>query len=463
MRRSIRKRLVLWLSLLLGTVWLISAIGGYWLAIKFANDAFDRELVNSADSVAARIRIKNGILALDLPPAAQAILRHDNTDRFYYQVLSSKGERLSGDECLPMPLQSLSSERPTFRSARIGKDEVRIAELITSAEGMNEEVIIQVAETLLSRRQLSQSILVTIILPQLLMAILGASAVWFGISVGLHPLKQLQLAISARTPGDLSTIDDTISPEETFPLVKAINGLLDILREDAKTKQRFIANASHQLRTPLAGLKTYSSLGVKTQTLDEMRNMMEQIDKGLDRTSHLISQLLVLARNESANRTMATDEMIDLNFVASDVVEQHINQAIKKNIDIGLRPSDIPALITGDRVGIHELVSNLVDNAIKYTTSGGKVIVSLTVANGCVTLDVRDTGCGIAEKDKERIFERFYRVEGAPPDGSGLGLAIVSDVASHHRAQIEVKSDCNGIGSTFKVIFPSKRERCQAT
>lgn len=454
MRRSIRKGLVLWLSLLLGTVWLISSVGGYCLAVKFASDAFDRELVNSADSVAARIRIKNEKVVVDLPPAAQAILRHDNTDKFYYQVLSSRGERLSGDECLPKPLPSLTSKRPIFRTARLGKDEVRIAQLNTAAEGLNEEVIIQVAETLLSRRQLSQSILVTIILPQLLMAILGASAVWFGISVGLQPLKQLQSAISARTPGDLSTINDTISPEETYPLVKAINGLLDILREDVKTKQRFIANASHQLRTPLAGLKTYSSLGVKTQTLDEMRNMMEQIDKGLDRTSHLISQLLVLARNDSAPRTIATDETIDLNFIASDVVEQHINQAIRKNIDIGFGPSEKPALIMGDRVGIHELVGNLVDNAIKYTPNDGKVIVSLVVSTGNVTLDVKDTGCGIQEKDRERIFERFYRVEGASPEGSGLGLAIVSDVASHHSAKIEVESGYNGTGSTFKITFP---------
>lgn len=455
MRRSIRKRLVLWLSFLLGSIWLVSAIGGYCLAVKFASDAFDRELVNSADSVGARIRIKNEKLVVDLPPAAQAILRHDNTDRFYYQVLSSNGERLSGDECLPKPLQSLSSKRPTFRSARIGKEEVRIAELHTTAEGMNEEVIIQVAETTESRRQLSQSILVTIILPQLLMAILGASAVWFGISVGLDPLKQIQLAISKRSPGDLSIIDDAISPEETYPLVQAINGLLDILREDGKTKQRFIANASHQLRTPLAGLKTYSSLGVKTQTLEEMRNMMEQIDKGLDRTSHLISQLLALARNDSATRTIATDEMIDLNFVASDVVEQYINQAIKKNIDIGFGPSEQPALITGDRVGIHELVGNLVDNAIKYTPSGGKVIVDLMVSQESVTLNVRDTGCGIAKQDREQIFERFYRVDGASQDGSGLGLAIVNDVASHHNAAIKVEPGNNGIGSTFTVTFPS--------
>ncbi|MBS1991545.1 MAG: sensor histidine kinase [Cyanobacteria bacterium SZAS LIN-3] len=455
MRRSIRKGLVLWLSILLGTVWLISSVGGYCLALKFAGEAFDRELVNSADSVAARVRIKGGRVVVDLPPAAQAILRHDNTDRFYYQVLSSKGERLSGDECLPRPLPSLSNGRPIFNTVRVGGDDLRIVQLSTVAEGLNEEVIIQVAETMLSRRQLSQSILVTIILPQLLMAILGASAVWFGISAGLQPLKQLQAAISARTPGDLSSISDAISPEETYPLVKAINGLLEILREDAQTKQRFIANASHQLRTPLAGLKTYSSLGVKTRTLDEMRNMMEQIDKGLDRTSHLISQLLVLARNDSATRTIATDEMIDLNFVASDVVEQHINQAIRKNIDIGFGPSEKSALITGDRIGIHELVGNLVDNAIKYTPSGGKVIVGLDVSKENVTLDVRDTGCGIPVKDRDRIFERFYRVEGASADGSGLGLAIVRDVANHHGARILVEAGDNGTGSRFKVVFPS--------
>lgn len=454
MRKSIRQSLIIWLAILLGLIWIISALGGSILALRFANDTFDRELLNSADSITARVRVKNDKLMVDLPPAAQAILRHDNIDHFYYQVISSTGKRLSGDTILPPPVLSFSTEKPLFRDARIGKTKIRMAEIRTSAEGLQEEVIIQVAETLTSRKQLSQSILLTLTVTQMLMAIFGATAVWLAVGAGLKPLSQLQRAISSRSPHDLSTIDDTISPEETYQLVKAINGLLDILREDTKAKQRFIANASHQLRTPLAVLKTYSSIGVKTETKEEMVKMVEQIDRGLDRTSHLVTQLLALARNDAPSGTIATDEKIDLNFVASDVVEQQVQQAIKRDIELGFESAQAPAMVSGDRIGIQQLIDNLIDNALKYAPVGGKVQVAIEVVDKSVTFVVRDNAPRIASDERARIFERFYRIDGSPSGGSGLGLAIVKDVADNHSAAITVEPGLGDTGNTFKVAFP---------
>lgn len=455
MRKSIRKQLVIWLSLLLGTIWTITAMGGYFMAVKFSNDAFDRELLNSADSVAARIRVKGGVLAIDLPAAAQAILRHDNIDRFYYQVINSRGQRLSGDPFLPIPLQTTLGTRPLFRDAKVGNDEVRIVEVSTSTEALNEHVIVQAVETRNGRKHLSQSILVSIILPQLMMAIFGATAVWFGISLGLNPLRELHRTISSRSPGDLRAFDDSISPEETYPLVTAINKLLEILREDAKAKQRFIANASHQLRTPLAGLKTYSSLGIKSQTIEDMRHIMEQIDKGLDRTSHLVTQLLALARNDSGTSNISAHESIDLNFIVSDTVAGQVERAIKSDIDLRFKAAGSPALIAGDRIGLQQLTDNLIDNALKYTSANGFVEVALNVTSDKVILSVRDSGPGISKDDQTKIFERFYRIDGAPTGGSGLGLAIVRDVADNHNASITVDSPVlpDG-GSLFKISFP---------
>jgi two-component system sensor histidine kinase TctE len=229
-RLSIRKQLLtLFVPFLFG-LWIASAVLSFWLVSAFSGESFDRDLINSADSVVGRLRVKGDKVVIDLPPAAQAILKHDEADKFYYRVLSSDGQLISGDAGLPKPSQDLQINTPKIVTDKISGKNVRLAEIkasITEAEGQT--VVVQVAETTNVRTRFQEKMLLSLAVPQLLVIVVGLLTVWYGITKILTPL----------------------------------NHLLSRLREEIKAHQRFIANAAHQLRTPLAGLKTYSLKLVK--------------------------------------------------------------------------------------------------------------------------------------------------------------------------------------------------------
>jgi two-component system sensor histidine kinase TctE len=455
-KASIKKQLVLWLAIPLGGLWLISTIVGYNAAFKFANDVYDSELVNSSDSVAARIKVKNGHIVVDLPPAAQAILRHNNTTRFFYQVLKSNGERIAGDSVLPAPTLDLKEGSPKFSTIKIGQSTVRLAEIkVLAPEADTEPIIIQVAETMRNRKELSIQIFMNIIIPQILMVILGASAVWMGVSRGLEPLDSVQKALAKRSRMDLSPVSEEIAPEEVIPLIVSINDLLYRLREDIKAQQRFVANASHQLRTPLAGLKTYSSVGLNINSLVEMKKVMIKIDNGLDRTTHLVNQLLALARNDPGSSTYFVIKAVDLNLAVSEVIADRISLATKKKIDLSFDACPYTAILNGDATSIKQLIGNLLDNALLYTQEEGKVAVSITSDSNKIILSIKDNGPGIPNAEREKIFERFYRIDGSTGIGSGLGLAIVREVARNHDAQIIIENNDNSNGTVIKIAFPN--------
>lgn len=457
MRPSIRRQLVLWLAIPLGTLWLISTTTGYSQALRFAEETYDRELVNSSDSVAARLRVKDDKVVVDLPPAAQAILRHNNTDKFYYKVLKANGEMISGDSILPSPqAENLDEATPRFTTTTIGKEQIRLAQIkLLIPEADAEPVIIEVAETMNSRKRLSMNIFMTMIVPQVLMVVLGATAVWIGVSRGLEPLQFLQKAIASRSRLDLNPVQEDIAPVEVYPLVVSLNDLLSRLREDIKAQQRFIANAAHQLRTPLAGLKAYSSLGLDLKNLDETHGVIQQIDNGLDRTTHMVNQLLALARNEPASMTSTEKSVVELNGLVADVIADRINIAVKKQIDVGYQPAQELANINGDGTSLQQLVSNLIDNALLYTPEGGCVNVVVAQDNGSIRLSVADNGPGIPLEERDKVFERFYRLVGSTGGGSGLGLSIVKEVAKNHKATVKIENGENNKGTTVSVLFPT--------
>ncbi|CAN5404751.1 sensor histidine kinase [soil metagenome] len=456
MQRSIRKQLFLWLAIPLGVLWFCSTLASFYLALKFSNDTFDRDLVNSADSVVARIRAKGDHLVVDLPPAAQAILKHDDVDTFYYSVLSKTGKNLSGDTFLPLPEKHID-DSPQLRTVKMQGKVVRLAEISASIpEADVQPVIVQVAQTMNSRQHLFAQIFMSMVLPQLLMVLLGAAALSTGVTRGLAPLQFLKEAIAKRSKHDLSPVSEDMAPAEAYPLVLAINDLLSRLREDIKAQQRFISSASHQLRTPLAGLKAYSSLGVAYENIEEMRGTMRQIDTGLDRTSHLVTQMLALARSDSNSTTATQMGRADLSFVVSDVIAERVSLAVAKEIDLGFESADGTAEIIGDQTSLQHLVANLLDNALLYTPRGGRVSLRVTKRDQLIELAVADSGPGISLKEREKIFERFYRIPGSAGGGSGLGLAIVKDVAANHNAEINIASPSyeNGTGTTMTVTFP---------
>lgn len=452
MRPSIRKQLLTLFMPFLLVLWIASAVISYYLISSFAQEAFDRDLINSADSVVARVRRQSdGAIAVDLPPAAQAILKRDKSDKIYYRVLSERGEVLSGDVNLPEPLKKHELEKPTLRTVTVLGVDIVMVEIETDVDG--EKAIVQVGETTNVRKRFMENMLWSIAGPQFLMIALGLSSVWYGVAKLLEPLRSLQRQLRSRTPSDLSSLSDQGVPEEVFPLVNAINRLLERLREEIKAHQRFIANAAHQLRTPLAGLKTYSSIGIEMSEPEDMKHVIREVDQGIDRATRMVTQLLALARADGNEQTnFSSKSQIDLNFVVSDVTAELIEHAVRKDLELVYESASEPAIVCGEQTGLRHLVVNLVENAIAYTPAGGTVSVRVRTAPG-VTLSVMDSGAGIPAEERDKVFERFYRVVGTKGDGSGLGLSIVKEVANAHNARISIADGPNHKGTSVVVDF----------
>lgn len=458
---SIRNQLLSWLLFPLCTICCVTAGLGYFLASSYANDTFDRELLNTADSVIARLRLDPIRVWVDMPPAAQAILRHNYRDKVYFQVLQRDGTRISGDAILPAPIGPLDSTEPRFRNARLNGEDVRMVRVKVDVPHIsNQSLLVQVAQTLNSRQQMTQHLLLSIVLPQMLLIVLGVMCVSFGVTRGLRPLKALEHALSMRSPLDLTPVTSGVTPTEVRPLVDAINDLLRRLRDDIEYQHRFVANAAHQFRTPLAGLKTYIYAAKRLPSEEKMQTILERIESGTDRMTHLANKLLVLAKSEPAGALEGQFENIDLNFVASETTAEFASEALPKNLELCFVGSDKPAMIYGDATDLAELTSNLIENAVLYTQPGGSVTVRVSNGNA-VKLTVQDNGPGIPMEERERVFERFYRVLGTEVPGSGLGLPIVKEIASTHKALVEIESGTLGVGTCVTVTFPSMAPKDQ--
>lgn len=451
---SIRGQLLAWLLIPLCTIWCLMACAGYLLADWFANDTFDRELLNTADSVVARLRSDPIRVWIDMPPAAQAVLRHNNRDKVYYQVLRRDLTRLSGDAILPQPTGSLDATEPRFRYTKLNGKDVRIVRIKVDLPTVSaQSLYVQVAQTLNGRREMTHHILLSIVLPQLLLILLGALSVSFGVTRGLKPLKSLESDLAKRSQLDLTPIIAEDAPNEVRPLVNAINDLLLRLRDDIEHQQRFVANAAHQFRTPLAGLKTYIYAAKRLPSEERMGAVLERIEAGTDRMTHLANKLLVLARAEPSGASEKVFEKLDLNFVASETTAEFVSEALPKNLELNFIGSNKPALINGELTDLIELTSNLIENAVLYTPQGGNVTVR--VSNGdAVRLTIQDNGPGIPTEERERVFERFYRILGTEASGSGLGLPIVKEIASKHKAKVSIESGILGVGTCVTVTFP---------
>jgi two-component system sensor histidine kinase TctE len=455
MRVSIRKQLLtLFMPVLFGLI-ILSAIVSYWLVSTYSSESFDKDLISSADSVVGRLRVKQGKIVVDLPPAAIAILKHDASDKLYYRVIGSDGKRIIGDADLPAPSTTLKVDEPEVKTARLRGKEIRVAEIqVDVDEPDGGTVIVQVAETTNVRTLFQQKLLLSIAIPQLLVLTVGLIAVWYGVTKILTPLRMLQAQIRSRSQSELSAVTSTDVPEEVLPLVDAINQLLSRLREDLKAHKRFIANAAHQLRTPLAGLKTYSSIGSEMSEAEDLKHIVKELDSGIDRASRMVGQMLALARTDAGDQTITQKTQLDLNFVVSDVTSELVERAVMKNLELVYESSQEPAVIIGEQTGLRNLVVNLIENALLYTPNGGKVKVQV-INNGRVTLRVQDTGTGIAPEERNKVFERFYRIDGTAGSGSGLGLSIVREVANAHNAEVSIESPSGSSGTIVTVEFPS--------
>ena len=482
-QRSLFGEILDWMLAPLLLLWPMSVVLTWLVAQGIANKPFDRELgdmvrvlskevtVRAADSGRAQAVFK-------LPAGASEILHTDEADDIYYQVLGLRGEFLSGDSALPVPNdeERAAPGELRFRDDTINGDSVRVAYMwVNVAERSGDRAgdraaspvpLVQVAETLGKRSRLATEIIKGVILPQFVILPLAVLLVWLALARGIAPLNELQQRIRRREASDLSPIDEREAPEEVSPLVRAINDLLGRLDKSMRSQKHFLADAAHQLKTPLAGLRTQAELAQRQIDAGQhdpqaLKKSLQQIARSSQSAAHMVNQLLAMARAEDQQHA-SQRQVVNLARLATETVRDFVPRALEKRIDLGYegpdtsgsasRSSDKPEfaapsrhpqgpLVVGHALLLRELIRNLVDNALLYTPAGGTVTVRVIddPFGQVVVLQVEDSGPGIAPAEREQVFQPFYRSLGTNVDGSGLGLAIVREIAQQHGAEVTLE------------------------
>ena len=469
-QRSLFGEILDWMLTPLLLLWPASLALTWLIAQGIAGKPFDRALEYNVQALAQLVAVQNNHVQVNLPPSARDILRADDADRIYYQVLGPKGELLSGDRDLP---GVNDDDKPLIgdirlRDGEVRGDVVRIAYTWVSVDpkfdGENGQIaLVQVAETLEKRSTLASEIIKGVMLPQFVILPLAVLLVWLALVRGIKPLNELEQRIRARKPDDLSPLDDRVVPQEVAPLVSSVNGLLTRLHDSIATQKRFLADAAHQLKTPLAGLRMQADLAQREgSSADELKQSLKQIGHASVRATHTVNQLLALARAESSGQAVVK-QVCDLARLTTEAVQDSVPRALDKRIDLGYdgaMPGAPGVWLEGNPTLLTELIRNLLDNAINYTPPEG-VVTARVLADPfgkVLVLQVEDNGPGIAESERELVFQPFYRTLGNGADGSGLGLAIVREIAQQHQAQVTVEDARPGhvpCGTRFSVRLPA--------
>jgi two-component system sensor histidine kinase TctE len=437
-QRSLFGEILDWMLAPLLVLWPMSVTLTFVVAQEIASPPFDRKLAETTSLLADHVEFVQGQVHLSLGIDVSEVLRPDSTVTTSYMVLGLRGELVAGDADIPLPPEGDTGEgRPRLRFDKMNGNEVRVAYTWAQLPAQA-PVLVQVAETLEARTQLANEIIRGVIVPQFIVLPLAVLLVWLALSRGLAPLTALQARIRGRRPEDRSPIDARGAPEEIAPLVESFNDLLARLSASIQLQKRFIADAAHQMKTPLAGLRTQSELALRQTDPAELRRSLRQIAAATERATRLINQLLALARAEHRGAEAPLYERVDLAQLTREVVRDWVPQAIERQIDLGVEVAGESTEVFGAPLMLRELLGNLLDNALRYTPPAGTVTARVLRAGPEVVLEVEDTGPGIAESERSRVFDRFYRVLGTEVEGSGLGLAIVREIAEQHEARVSI-------------------------
>jgi two-component system sensor histidine kinase TctE len=467
-QRSLFGEILDWMLTPLLLLWPVSLVLTWLVAQSIAGKPFDRALEYNARAMAQLIMVHNNRAEFNLPRPARELLRANDSDTVYYQVLGSRHELLSGERDLPAPPteEPVTRDEVHIRDDVIKGFDVKVAYIWVSLPIQDAPpALVQVAETLEKRSMLATEIVKGVILPQFVILPLAALLVWLALVQSIKPLSQLEERIRARKPDDLSPIDAQAVPIEVSPLVDSVNDLLLRLTDSIATQKRFLADAAHQLKTPLAGLRMQADLAQREgASAEDLKQSLRQIRRASIRATHSVNQLLSLARAESNGSAMPR-EICDMAELCMSVVRHCVPRALDKHIDLGyegIQPGAPGATVLGNATLLKEMIRNLVDNAINYTPSSLELPGMITARvltdpfGRTLVLQVEDSGPGVPEAERELIFQPFYRALGTEADGSGLGLPIVTEIAHQHGAKVSLEETQPGQtppGARFVVRF----------
>jgi two-component system, OmpR family, sensor histidine kinase TctE len=452
---SLRQRLLLTILTPLMVVLTISVLFDYRLAKGTADVAFDQGLADAALDIASHIKAGDSKLSVELSAEAEALLRSDASDKIYFAVRDGAGRLLAGDADLPV-LPLASADERDFRDSRFRGDPVRA--VVQRTDAPLREITVTVAETRTKRDHASRRILTAMIMPNLIVILATFAAVYLGVRKGLAPLAEVEREIAKRSPRDLRRIAAEATPREVRPMLARLNELFGLLRSASEAQQRFLADAAHQLRTPLAGLQTQIELATLEGRFASDPERRARIEDATGRIGHLVDQLLTHARADPAAAAAQSFAAVSLDALVEKAASSFLDSALAKNIDLGFEIE--AAGVEGIAWMLREALANMIDNALRYTPADGVVTVRSGMRGGCGFLEVEDNGPGIAQAERVRVFERFYRVPGSAGPGCGLGLAIVREIVELHQGRIEL-ADVAGGGLRMTLMFQATVDRTQ--
>lgn len=468
---GLQRRLLVMLFLPLGLVGLVSVFFHFQGAGTVALQQ-DQQLLRLVPLLADSVVATHGLeepraldaepgLALLLAPPVEEFLK-EREGFAAYGLMDASGRLLLGDAWLPTVLPSTAGAE--FLSVVEGGITYRlVAQRSPTAAG---DLIIVLADGSDARQQWLDAVLSRVVLPNLLLMLVAAVAVTWAVSRALRPLIDLKEAVERRSPRDLSPINAESAPAEVRPLVLSLNRLFSLVNDQTLAQRRFVADAAHQLRTPLAGLQAQveawaqaaRSMGA-TERLDLRVDQVRRLRDATRRTSQLANQLLALSRADSVSADNHPMEQVDLQELCENILALYLDAAAERQMDLGIEGA--PAQTRGHAWLLRELLINIVDNAVKYTPPGGRITLRCGQGEGpdmpCAWVEVEDDGPGIAAEERQRVLERFYRLPGTEAEGSGLGLAIADEIARSHHTQLLMSSGFDGRGLRVRVVFEAVR------
>lgn len=442
MKPSLRRRLLFLLSGTVLAAWLATAVFTYFDARKEIGEMLDAHLAQSAGLIAAQLEHE-----LDDDRESTVPRQYKHERKIAFQVWDKKGRLLLRSSSAPET--RLQSRSEGYGDAEIDGKRWRIF----SRWDESRHYLVQVGERYELRNELAESVASHLLHPLYFALPALALLIWLAVGAGLAPLAGIAREVAQRAPDNLAHLDAGNAPREISPLIAALNALFDRLRTSLEQERRFTADAAHELRTPLAAVKTQAQVALGATGEAERGRALANVVSGTDRAARLVEQLLVLARLDPQT-ALPPGQRVDLQALAQQGVAELAPAAAGKGVEAGLAPGEA-APVAGDAVLLAVLLRNLLDNAVRYTPPGGEVEVSVKPAAGGVSLAVADSGPGIPEAERGKVFDRFHRVLGTGEEGSGLGLSIVRRIADLHRATVVLGEGPGGRGLRVEVTFPA--------
>jgi two-component system sensor histidine kinase TctE len=408
----------------------------YRIALSYAENAIDQSLTQSVRALARQVKPIGSGLMIDFPRAAQDVLEQDPKDKVSYTVTSPPGKFLLGNLHLPQPSSGTPSiDVPWLYRSMVDGKLLRIVALdVRYGEDDAPQILrVQVGKSFAVQQRIARELIADMLAPLLALGVLLSLLVYGGIRRGLAPLTKLTAQVGSRSVNALSPIGMGQAPSEVHGLVLAINGLLAQVERSVHQEKRFLDDAAHQLRTPLAGLISQVELAQQETNDPALAERLAKVHTGAQRSAHLVHQLLTLARSESNAR----HESLDVAALARDVARDWTPRALAAGMDLGYEGED-HLLLVGDALQLREALSNLIDNALRYTPAGSTVTLRVNATASGVSLAVEDNGPGLSQADMVHVFQRFWR-SSQLPGGCGLGLSIVREIARRHGGEALVE------------------------